>query len=336
MSRSIEKPNLHPGLRYCALAALAATTLSHMQQGSAADAAYPTRAIRLIVPYAAGGGADITGRILAQDLAARLGQQIVVDNRAGGGGIIGIETAARAAPDGYTLLLGTVGVAAMPGLYRKLPFDPLRDFAPVSISIAGTYLLGVNPSVNASSVKELIALARQSPGQLNFGSAGAGSTIYLAGEMFRSMAKIDIVHVPYKGASLALADVIAGNIQMMFAPVTAMQPLARAGKVRALAVTASKRSALAPDIPTIAEAALPGFEVSGWYGLLAPAATPRSIVNRLYAESRKGLEADSMKERLKGQGLEVMSLTPEQSSQFLRNDIARWSRVIRDAGIKPE
>jgi tripartite-type tricarboxylate transporter receptor subunit TctC len=335
MKNSTEQPSLR-SLRHIALAALAATPLSYIPQGLAADAAYPTRPIRLVVPYAAGGGADITGRLLAQDLSNRLGQQIVADNRAGGGGIIGIEIAARAAPDGYTLLLGTVGVAAMPGLYRKLPFDPQKDFAPVSISIAGSYLLGVNPSIGANSVKELIALARQKPGQLNFGSAGAGSTIYLAGEMFRSMAKVDIVHVAYKGAALALADVIAGNIQMMFAPVTAMQPLAKAGKVRALGITSSKRSALAPDIPTIAEAGLPGFVVSGWYGLLAPAATPRSIVNRLYTASKESLEADAMKERLKGQGLEVVNLSPEQSAQFLKEDITRWSRVIRDAGIKPE
>jgi tripartite-type tricarboxylate transporter receptor subunit TctC len=273
---------------------------------------------------------------MAQDLAPRVGQQIVVDNRAGGGGLVGIDIAAHAAPDGYTLLVGSVGVASMPGLYKKLPFDPLTDFVPISISITGTYLLGVHPSLAAGSAKELIALAKQSPGKLNFGSAGTGTTIHLAGEMFRSMARIDIVHVAYKSAGLAMTDVIAGNIQMMFAPVVVMQPMAKAGKVRALAVTSSQRSVLAPDIPTIAEAALPGFEVSGWYGLLAQAAIPRSIVNRLYAESKKGMEADAMKERLKGQGLEVISLSPEQSARFLKEDIGRWSRVVREAGIKPE
>ncbi len=303
---------------------------------SAADATYPVRPIRLIVPYAPGGAVDTVGRIMAQDLAPRLGQQIVIDNRAGGGGIVGIDIAARAAPDGYTLLVGSVGVASMPGLYRKLPFDPLRDFELVNISITGSYLLGVNPSVGASSVKELIALAKQSAGKLNFGSAGAGSTIHLAGEMLKSMAGIDLVHVPYKSAGLAITDVIAGNIQMMFAPVIVMQPMVKAGRVKALGVTSSRRSALAPDIPTIAESGLPGFEVSGWYGLLAPAATPRPIVNRVRAEIKKGLEAESMRERLKGQGLEVIDLTPEQSARFLKDDIARWSRVIRDAGIKPE
>ncbi|MEA3157194.1 MAG: hypothetical protein QOK44_4783 [Betaproteobacteria bacterium] len=319
-----------------AMAALAAVCAAHVPSGTAADAAYPARPVRFIVPYAPGGAVDSVGRIMAQDLAPRLGQQIVVDNRAGGGGIVGIDIAAHAAPDGYTLLVGSVGLASMPGLFRKLPFDPVTDFVPISVSITGTYLLGVHPSIGASSAKELIAVAKQSPGKLNLGSSGAGSTIHLAGEMFRSMARIDIVHVPYKSAGLAMTDVIAGNIQMMFAPVVVMQPMAKAGKVRALGVTSSKRSALAPDIPTIAEAALPGFEVSGWYGLLAPVAVPRSIVNRLYAESKKGLDADAMKERLKGQGLEVINLSPEQSARFLKEDIARWSRVIRDAGIKPE
>ena len=318
------------------IAASVAATLSSVGPASAADAAYPTRPIRLIVPYAPGGGADVIGRLLAQDLSSRLAHPIVVDNRAGGGGQIGIETAARATPDGHTLLLGSVGLASMPALYKKLPFDLIRDFVPISISISGAYLLGINPSVSASSVKELVALAKRSPGKLNFGSSGAGSTIYLAGEMFKTMGGIDIVHVPYKSAGLAMTDLIAGNIQMMFAPVVVMQPMAKAGKVRALGVTSSKRSALAPDIPTIAESALPGFEVSGWYGLLAPAATPRAIINYLYAESRKGLETGALKERLKVQGLEVINLSPTQSAVLLKEDAARWSRVIREAGIKAE
>lgn len=323
-------------VRRVALSALVAATLPDMPSASAAEPTYPTRPVRLIVPYGTGGAVDTIGRLIGQDLSSRLAQQFVVDNRAGGGGIVGFEIAARAAPDGYTLLVGSVGLASMPGLYKKLPFDPLRNFAPISVAIIGTYLLGVNPSVSANSVKELIAIAKRSPGKLNFGSAGAGTTIHLAGEMFKSMAGIDVVHVPYKSAGLAMTDVIAGNIQMMFAPIIVMQSMAKAGKVRALGVTSGKRSALAPDIPTIAEAALPGFQVSGWYGLLAPAATPRVIINRLNAELKKGLEADAMKERLRVQGLEPINLTPEQSAVFLKEDIARWSRVIRDAGIKPE
>ena len=315
-----------------ALAAAFACAAAH---ALAAEPAYPTRPVRLIVPYAPGGAVDNVGRILAQDLSARLGQQVVVDNRAGGGGLVGIETAARAAPDGYTLLMGSVGVASMPGLYRKLAFDPLKDFAPISISITGTYLLGVNPSVAASSVKELVALARSEPGRLNFGSSGAGSTIHLAGEMLKSITKISIVHVPYKSAGLALTDLVAGNIQMMFSPVIVMQPMSKAGRVRALAVTSLKRSELAPELPTIAET-LPGYEVSGWYGLLVPAATPRAVLARLRAEASKGVQAEAMRSRLKAQGLEVIDLNPQDSVAFLRNDIARWSRVIREAGVKAE
>ena len=319
-----------------AVAACAVAALLQPAYGPAAEATFPTRPLRLIVPYAPGGGADVTARLMTADLSNRLGQQVIIDNRPGGGGIVGIETAARATPDGYTLLLGSVALAAMPGLYRKLPFDPVKDFAPISVSLTGAYLLGVNASVRANGVKELIALAKQSPGKLNFGSAGAGSTVHLAGEMFRSMAAIDIVHVPYKGAGLAMADVIAGNIQMMFAPVVVMQPMAKAGKVRALGVTSSKRSALAPEVPTIAEAALPGFEVSGWYGLLVPAATPRGLVERIYAESKRALDSEATKERLKAQGLEVINLSPQDSAAFLRQDTVRWTRVIRDAGIKVE
>jgi tripartite-type tricarboxylate transporter receptor subunit TctC len=323
------------GLHGFACAALAAAVL-HAPHASAAEAAYPTKPVRLIVPYAPGGGVDGVGRLMAQDIAPRLGQQIVIDNRGGGGGIIGLDIAAHAAPDGYTLLVGSVAVASMPGLHKKLPFDPIRDFAPITISVTGTYLLAVNLGLPANSVKELIALARTSPGKLNFGSSGAGSTIHLAGEMLKSMAKIDIVHVPYKSAGLAMTDMIGGQIQMLFAPVLVLQPMAKAGKIRALGVTSARRSALAPDVPTIAEAGVPGFEVSGWYGLLAPAATPRAIVNRIYAEAKKGLESDAMKERLKSQGLEPLGLSPEQSSKFLKEDIARWSRVIREAGIRQE
>ena len=315
--------------------ALAAAVL-HAPHASAAEPAYPTKPLRLIVPYAPGGGVDGVGRLMAQDIAPRLGQQIVIDNRGGGGGIIGLDIAAHSAPDGYTLLVGSVALTSMPGLHKKLTFDPIRDFAPITISVTGTYLLAVNLGLPAESVKELIALARTNPGKLNFGSSGGGSTIHLAGEMLKSMAKIDIVHVPYKSAGLAMTDMIGGHIQMMFAPVLVLLPMAKAGKIRALGVTSARRSALVPDVPTIAEAGVPGFEVSGWYGLLAPAATPWAIVNRIYAAAMKGLESDAMKERLKSQGLEPLGLSPEQSSKFLKEDIARWSRVIREAGIHQE
>ena len=315
--------------------ALASTVLP-TPHASAAESAYPTKPLRLIVPYAPGGGVDGVGRLMAQDLAPRLGQQIVIDNRGGGGGIIGLDIAAHSVPDGYTLLVGSVAVTSMPGLHKKLPFDPIRDFAPITISVTGTYLLAVTVGLPVESVKELIALAKASPGKLNFGSSGGGSTIHLAGEMFKSMAKVDITHVPYKSAGLAMTDMIGGHIQMMFAPVLVLLPMAKAGKIRALGVTAARRSALAPELPTIAEAGLPGFEVSGWYGLLAPASTPPAIINRIYSAAMQGLESDAMKERLKSQGLEPLGLSPEQSSKFLKEDIARWSRVMREAGVRQE
>ena len=322
---------MRPGRRLLRMTLAAAVW--HAPHASAVEAAYPTRPLRLIVPYAPGGGVDGVGRLMAQDIAPRLGQQIVIDNRGGGGGLIGLDIAAHSAPDGYTLLVGSVAVTSMPGLHKKLPFDPIRDFAPITISVTGTYLLAVNLGLPAESLKELIALAKTGPGKLNFGSSGSGSTIHLAGEMLKSMTKIDIVHVPYKSAGLAMTDMIGGHIQMMFAPVLVLLPMAKAGKIRALGVTSAQRSALVPDVPTIAEAGVPGFEVSGWYGLLAPAATPRPIINRIYAVTMKGLESDAMKERLRSQGLEPIGLSPEQSAKFLKEDIARWSRVIREAGI---
>jgi tripartite-type tricarboxylate transporter receptor subunit TctC len=325
-----------PRLLHAAGAVWAALALCHPLAGSAADGAYPAKPVRLIVPYAPGGGVDGVGRLMAQELAQRVGQQIVIDNRGGAGGIVGTDIAAHSAPDGYTLLVGSVGLASMPGLYKKLPFDPVRDFTPITIAISGTYLFAVNPALPAGSMKELIALARTAPGKLNFGSAGTGSTIHLAGEMLKSAARIEIVHVPYKSAGLAMTDLIAGQIQMMFAPVLVLQPMVKAGKLRALGVTSAQRSALAPDIPTLSESALPGFEVSGWYGLLAPAATPRPVVERIYTELKKGVESEPMKERLKSQGLEPLGMSPQQSERFLKEDIARWSRVIRDAGLKQE
>lgn len=322
-----------------ALAALcAAMPIMHeaCAAASSASGTYPDRPIRLVVPYPPGGGVDGVARILAQGVAAGLGQQIVLDNRGGAGGIVGIEIAARSVPDGYTLLMGSVGLTSMPGLYKKLPFDPVKDFAPIIVAVSGTYILAVNTSVPVTNVKELIALAKKSPGRLNWGSAGAGSTIHLAGEMLRSMAQIDITHIPYKGAAAALTDLIGGQIQMMFAPVLAMMPMVKAGKVRAIGATSPQRSALAPDIPTIAESGVPGFEVSGWYGFLAPRAVPRNVVTKLHAETKKSLESETMKDRLRGLGLDIIAASPEQSAKFVQDDIARWSKVIRDAGIQPE
>jgi tripartite-type tricarboxylate transporter receptor subunit TctC len=300
-----------------------------------ARAAYPERPVRLIVPFAAGGAVDSVARVLGKALSANLGGSIVIDNRGGAGGVIGMEAVAHAAADGYTLLLSHSGFAAMPGLYRDLPFDPVRDFAGVVTAASGAYVLTVNAAEPFISVADLIAYAKANPGRLTYGSAGAGSIIHLAGEFFRRTAAVELVHVPYKGAAPAITDLVGGQIRMMFAPAVNALPLAAAGKLRALAVTSAKRSRLAPDLPTVAESGLPGFEVTGWYGLAAPAATAPAAVARLNAETNRALASSDTVEQLRQQGLEPVGDTPEQASGWIKSEVAQWTKVIRDAGIKP-
>ena len=300
-----------------------------------AHAAYPERPIRLIVPFAAGGAVDSVARVLGKALSANLGGSIVIDNRGGAGGVIGMEAVAHAAADGYTLLLSHSGFAAMPGLYRDLPFDPVRDFAGVVTAASGAYVLAVNSAEPFTSVADLIAYAKANPGRLTYGSAGAGSIIHLAGEFFKRTAAVELVHVPYKGAAPAITDLVGGQIRMMFAPAVNALPLAASGNLRALAVTSAKRSRLAPDLPTIAESGLPGFEVTGWYGLAAPAATAPAAVARLNAETNRALASADTVEQLRQQGLEPVGDTPEQASAWIKSEVAQWTKVIRDAGIKP-
>ena len=300
-----------------------------------AHAAYPERPVRLIVPFAAGGAVDSVARVLGKALTANLGGSIVIDNRGGAGGVIGMEAVAHAAADGYTLLLSHSGFAAMPGLYRDLPFDPVRDFAGVVTAASGAYVLAVNSAEPFTSVADLIAYAKANPGRLTFGSAGAGSIIHLAGEFFKRTAAVELVHVPYKGAAPAITDLVGGQIRMMFAPAVNALPLAASGNLRALAVTSAKRSRLAPDLPTIAESGLPGFEVTGWYGLAAPAATAPAAVARLNAETNRALASADTVEQLRQQGLEPVGDTPEQASAWIKSEVAQWTKVIRDAGIKP-
>ena len=300
-----------------------------------AHAAYPERPVRLIVPFAAGGAVDSVARVLGKALSANLGGSIVIDNRGGAGGVIGMEAVAHAAADGYTLLLSHSGFAAMPGLYRDLPFDPVRDFAGVVTAASGAYVLAVNSAEPFTSVADLIAYAKANPGRLTYGSAGAGSIIHLAGEFFKRTAAVELVHVPYKGAAPAITDLVGGQIRMMFAPAVNALPLAASGKLRALAVTSAKRSRLAPDLPTIAESGLPGFEVTGWYGLAAPAATAPAAVARLNAETNRALASADTVEQLRQQGLEPVGDTPEQASAWIKSEVAQWTKVIRDAGIKP-
>jgi tripartite-type tricarboxylate transporter receptor subunit TctC len=302
----------------------------------AAPADYPAKPIRLVVPFAPGGGFEVGLRPLAQELSHRLEQAVVIDNRGGAGGIVGTEIVARALPDGYTLLGGSVSLASLPGLYKNLPFDPIKDFSPVSVAVTSAYFLLLNFSVQVTSVKELIVLSKQEPGRLRIGSAGNGSTIHLAGEMLKSMAGINVTQITYKGSGPAMTALLGNEVQIMFAPTGTSLPLVNAGKLRAIGVTSTKRWAVTPAIPTLAEAGLPGFEVNGWYGLLAPAKTPPAIINKLYLETKMALETESIRNRLSANSLEPLGLSPEESAQFIKSDTARWSRVIRDAGIVKE
>ena len=297
---------------------------------------FPNKPIRLIVPFAPGGGGDGAIRPLAPAMSSILGQQAVVDNRGGAGGIIGMEIAAKSPADGYTLLMSTVGFTALPGLYKKLPFDPVKDFTGVIVANSGIYILVVNPSLPLQSVKELITYAKANPGKLDYASAGSGSTIHLAGELFKSMAGVSMVHVPYKGAGPAIVDVIGGQVKTMFASALNALSLIKAGKLRALAVTSARRSALAPELPTISESGLPGFEVVGWYGLVAPAKTPKAIVQKLNAALNRALESPDLIERLHAVGLEPVGGTPEQATALIKSDVTRWTQVIRDARIPPQ
>ncbi|MDP1717453.1 MAG: tripartite tricarboxylate transporter substrate binding protein [Burkholderiales bacterium] len=296
---------------------------------SAADApGYPARAVRVIAPSSPGSGVDIVSRLVAQKLGANLGQQVVVENRAGAGGNLGAEVAAKAAPDGYTLFMATPSHAINPALYRKLNYDSIRDFAPVGLVMTGQYVLVAHPSLPAKSVKELVALARARPGQLNYASAGNGNATHLAGELLKSLARIDIVHVAYKGSGPALVDLISGQVHFMFPNLVNSLPHIASGRLRALAVTGAKRATAAPHIPTLIEAGVPGYTVMSWYGLLAPAGTPQAVVGRLNSELVKVLRSPDVKERLAGQGADPAEGTPEEFSAFLKEEIAKWGKVV--------
>ena len=298
---------------------------------------YPGKPIRLIVPFAAGGGNDNVARLVGKRLADSLGQPVVIDNRPGAGGVVGAELAAKSAPDGYTLFLGGVGSHAInPNLHAKLPYDPIKDFAPVSLLAQAPLVLVVHPSVPVHDVAEFIAYARAHPGRLNFASNGNGSSSQLAAVLFGSMAGVDMVHVPYKGLAPALTDLLAGEVQLMFSSVVAILPHIKAGKLRALAVTGAKRLAFMPELPTIAESGLPGYEASSWYGILAPAGTPRDIVMKLNAELAKALEQPEVKNSLLAEGAEPAGGSPERFAAHIRAEMERLGKIIRDAKIRLE
>ena len=298
---------------------------------------YPARSVRLIIPFAPGGSNDILGRIVAQRLSETLGQQVVPDNRPGAGGSIGAEVAAKSPPDGYTLLIGHIGTLAVnPTLYPKLGYNPLTDFQPISMIAKVPNIMVVHPSVPARNVKELIALARSKPRALVYGSGGNGGAGHLATEYFKLLAKVDIVHVPYKGTGPAIVDLLAGQTQLVFAGVPGIITQVRANRLRALGVSTTSRLAILPEVPTIAEAGVTGYEATQWYGVLAPTGTPRPITDRLNRELVAALKTKQMQERLVADGSEPFSSTPEEFGAFIKAEIMRWAPVIKAAAIKAD
>jgi tripartite-type tricarboxylate transporter receptor subunit TctC len=297
---------------------------------------YPTRPIRIICPYVAGGGSDFVARTIAQKLTDTVGQSVVVDNRPGGGTNIGAELVARAAPDGHTIFLGGTPATVNVTLYKKLPFDALTDFAPITMTTVAPNLLVVHPSLPVRTVKELMTLAKSRPGQLTYGSAGIASSNHLSGALFKTMAGIDIVHVPYKGGGAAVTDLLAGNISMYFSTTPSSMPHVRTGRLRALAVTSVRRSDIVPNIPTMAEAALPGFEMSAWHALFAPAATPPAIVKKLADEVVRALRQADVKERLASQGVDAVGTTPEELAAIVRENVAKYAKLVKAADIRIE
>ena len=308
----------------------AATTFVHAQN-------YPSRPLRMIVPTAPGGGTDFTGRLVAAKLSESLGQQVVVENRGGGGGSVGADNAAKSTPDGYTLLLGSIATHAVnPALYKKLPYDHLKDFAPVSLIGTVPNAMVVHPSVPVKSMQEFISYAKANPGKINYGSSGVGSPPHLSMELLRSMTGINLVHVPYKGAGPALADLLGGQVQAMCTSLAGLINFIKSGRVRALGVTTAKRNPQLPEVPTIVESGVPGYEVTIWYAVFAPVATPKAIVQKLNAEMVKALNAPEMKERMALQGMDPAPSTPAELAAFVKAETVKWAKAAKDSGATAE
>lgn len=318
-------------------AILGAAALALLPSQFAAAQSYPTKPIRLIVPYPPGGSNDILGRMMAQKLSEAFHQQVVVDNRGGASGIVGAELAMKAAPDGYTLLFAGAALLAMnPALFAKLPYEPLRDFAPVSLIASTPFMLVTNPSLPVKTVQDLIALAKAKPGQLNFGAAGAGGPGRLAAEMFKSMSGIELLHVPYNGGGPALTATMAGEVHIFFSTIGPVLRLVRDGKLKGLAVTSAKRSAVVPEFPTIAESGVPGYEISNWFGIVVPAATPKPVITRLNAEIVNAINLSDIKKRIIGLGADPIGGTPDELTAYTRSEIVKWAKVVKAAGIAPQ
>ena len=298
---------------------------------------WPTRPLRLIVPTAPGGGTDFTGRLVAAKLSESLGQQVVVENRGGGGGSVGADNAAKATPDGYTLLLGSIATHAVnPALYKKLPYDQIKDFAPVSLIGTVPNVLVVHPSLPAKTFAEFISYAKANPGKINYGSSGVGSPPHLSMELLRSLTGINLVHVPYKGAGPALADLLGGQVQAMCTSLAGQITFIKSGRVRALGVTTAKRNPQLPEVPTIVESGVPGYEVTIWYAVFAPAATPKPVVQRLNAEMVRALNSAEMKERMAQQGMDPAPSTPAELAEFVKLETVKWAKAAQDSGATAE
>ncbi|MGZ8267477.1 MAG: Bug family tripartite tricarboxylate transporter substrate binding protein [Burkholderiales bacterium] len=321
--------------RVCAAAVLTCLALGHALAADAAET-YPARPIRVIVPQSAGGSTDLAARIVTQRLSDVLGQSLVVDNRPGAGSLNGTDTVAKAPPDGYTLLCVAASFSINPSLHEKLPFDPIRDFVPITRLAALPHILVVYPSLPVKSVKELIALAKAKPGELNYASSGIATSTHLAAELFKHMTGVDMVPVPFKGGGPGIVGLLSGQVQLYFATISTALPHVKSGKLRALAVTTTKRSVVAPEYPTIAEAGVPGYEHASWIGLLAPAKTPPAIIGKLQSESMKVVHTQEVRNLLLRDGLEPVGDTPQEFAALIKAEVAKWRRVVKAAGIKPQ
>ena len=323
---------LIPAAMAGAVALLGVVTLATAQTSS-----YPVKPVRIITPTAAGGSLDTSARIIAQKLTELWGQQVTIENRPGAGGIVGADAAAKSAPDGYTLLFASNGnIATTQALYKKIPYDPIRDFSPVILAVETPYVLVVHPSLPVKTTSDLIRLARAQPGKIDFASSGSGSTPHLAGELFKMMAKINVVHVPYKGSPAAHTSVITGETSFELSGLPSSMAQIRAKQLRGLGVAGAKRSSIAPDIPTLSESGVPGFEANSWSSTLVPAGTPRAIVTRINADIMAALGSPEVRKRLLDLGFEVVGGTPEQFGAYLKSEITKWTKVINDSGARPD
>lgn len=305
--------------------------------GSASAQNFPTKPVRFVVPFAPGGSTDTLARTIGQKLSDYLGEQVVVDNRPGANGDIGMLLVARAAPDGYTLVLGYIANLGIgPSLYAKMPYDPVKDFAPITQVAGASNILVVHPSVPAKNFKEFITYTKANPGKVNFASAGVASVGHLTGELLNNLAGIDMVHVPYKGSGQAITDLVGGHVKVMISGMASTLPHVKTGKLRGLATTGAKRTPATPDLPTIAESGFPGFEASSWFGVLAPARTPRPVIARLHADIVKSLQQPEVRQRLENVGFEIVGGTPEEFAAYIQSEIRKWAKVVKASGAKPE